>query len=45
MLARGYRGDARTLERFAFGPRELAAAAACAVAVAAMLGGDRLLGG
>jgi cobalt/nickel transport system permease protein len=44
MVARGYRGDARTLERFAPGALDAAWVAACAALAVLVLGGDRLLG-
>ena len=44
MVARGYRGDARNLERFAPGALDAAWVAACAALAVLVLGGDRLLG-
>jgi cobalt/nickel transport system permease protein len=44
MLARGYRGNARTLERFAPAALDAAWVAACLAVAVLVLGGDRLLG-
>jgi energy-coupling factor transporter transmembrane protein EcfT len=44
MLARGYRGDARTLRPFAFALRDALAAAAVVAAAVVIYGGDRFLG-
>jgi cobalt/nickel transport system permease protein len=44
MLARGYRGDARTLRPFSFAARDAVAAVAVVVAAVVIYGGDRLLG-
>ena len=44
MLARGYRGNARTLERFAPAALDAAWVAACVAVALVVLGGDRLLG-
>jgi cobalt/nickel transport system permease protein len=44
MVSRGYRGDARTLERFTPGALDAAWVAACAALAVLVLGGDRLLG-
>jgi cobalt/nickel transport system permease protein len=44
MVARGYRGNARTLERFAPAAIDAAWSVACLALAIAVLGGDRLLG-
>ncbi|MEU6746667.1 cobalt ECF transporter T component CbiQ [Spirillospora sp. NPDC046719] len=44
MTARGYRGDAKTLQSFRLGGLDIAAALCCAALAAAILIGDRLLG-
>jgi cobalt/nickel transport system permease protein len=44
MTARGYRGDAKTLERFALTATDLLAALCCLVLAAAVLTGDHFLG-
>ena len=44
MVARGYRGEARTLDRFHVGLVDLAWTLGCALLVVLVLGGDRLLG-
>jgi cobalt/nickel transport system permease protein len=44
MTARGYRGDAKTLERFAFTRADALAAVCCLALAAAVLTGDRFLG-
>jgi cobalt ECF transporter T component CbiQ len=44
MVARGYRGDARTLRPFSFAARDAVAAAAVVAAAVVIYGGDRLLG-
>lgn len=44
MTARGYRGDAKTLERFRFAGRDAVFAVAVLAAAALIVGGDRLLG-
>jgi energy-coupling factor transporter transmembrane protein EcfT len=44
MVARGYRGNARTLRAFRLGAVDAAAAVATLAAAAAIYGGDRLLG-
>ncbi len=44
MVARGYRGDAKTLGGFVIGTREVVFAIGCILAAIAILGGDRLLG-
>lgn len=44
MVARGYRGNARTLDTFAFGPADAVAAVVVLAAAVAVYGGDLLLG-
>lgn len=44
MIARGFTGEAKSLDRFAFRGADAAWLAACAVMVALTLGGDRVLG-
>jgi cobalt/nickel transport system permease protein len=44
MVARGYRGDARTLDRFSLAALDAVWAAGCLVLAVLVLGGDRLLG-
>jgi len=44
MVARGYRGDAKTLQGFALRPIDVAFALGVVLCAAAALGGDRLLG-
>jgi energy-coupling factor transporter transmembrane protein EcfT len=44
MLARGYRGDARTLRPFSFAARDAVAAALVVAAAVVVYGGDRFLG-
>ena len=44
MTARGYRGDAKTLQSFRLTGLDIAAALTCAALAAAILIGDRLLG-
>ncbi len=44
MTARGYRGDAKTLQRFRLTGLDVLAAACCLVLAAAVLTGDRFLG-
>ena len=44
MVARGYRGDARTLQPLIFGRRDAVAAVAALAAAAAIYGGDLFLG-
>jgi cobalt/nickel transport system permease protein len=44
MVARGYRGDARTLERFTPAALDAVWVVACAAIAVLVLGGDRLLG-
>jgi cobalt ECF transporter T component CbiQ len=44
MLARGYRGDARTLKPFSFAARDAVAAAAVVAAAVVIYGGDLFLG-
>jgi cobalt/nickel transport system permease protein len=44
MLARGYRGDARTLRPFSFAARDAVAAAAVVAAAVVIYGGDLILG-
>ena len=43
MVARGYRGEARTLERFRLATIDLVWALGCVAAAVVLLGGDRLL--
>ena len=44
MIARGYRGDARTLDRFRIAALDIAVLAAAAVAMLLLIGGDRAIG-
>ena len=44
MIARGFTGDAKSLDRFSFRAADAAWLAACAVVVVLTLGGDRVLG-
>jgi cobalt/nickel transport system permease protein len=44
MIARGFTGEAKSLDRFSFRGADAAWLAACAVMVALTLGGDRVLG-
>jgi cobalt ECF transporter T component CbiQ len=44
MIARGFTGEAKSLDRFSFRGADVAWLAACAVMVALTLGGDRVLG-
>jgi cobalt/nickel transport system permease protein len=44
MIARGFTGDAKSLDRFSFQAADAAWLAACAVVVVLTLGGDRVLG-
>jgi cobalt ECF transporter T component CbiQ len=44
MIARGFTGDAKSLDRFSFRAADAAWLAACAVMVVLTLGGDRVLG-
>ena len=44
MLARGYRGEARTLERLGFRVADTAWLAACLLLAVVTVGGDRALG-
>jgi cobalt/nickel transport system permease protein len=44
MTARGYRGDAKTLQRFTLTRTDILAAICCLALAAAVLTGDHLLG-